>query len=83
MHNLRLLSEKILSSLSPYRQLLCEDSAVQRGKPCGSRKGREKFKTSRLDGMIRVYIAIILLLLLLTVSQVCAQAHFGYEVTNL
>ena len=36
-----------------------------------------------LDGMIRVYIAIIRLLLLLTVSQVCAQAHFGYEVTNL
>ena len=32
---------------------------------------------------IRVYIAIILLLLLLTVSQVCAQAHFGYEGTNL
>ena len=31
----------------------------------------------------RVYIAIILLLLLLTVSQVCAYTHCGYKVTNL
>ena len=37
-----------------------------------------------LERGFRVYIAIQLLLLLLTVSQVCARgAHFGYKVNQL
>ena len=73
MHNLRESAECTLQPVALPGSL-----AGQGGLP-----GQECGKSSEQDGMIRVYIAIILLLLVLTVSQVCAQAHFGYEGTNL
>ena len=41
------------------------------------------FKTGISYQAYRVYIATLLLLLLLTISQVCVNTHFGYKVTNL
>ena len=71
MHNLRLSSEKTRDLCLPATPR--KTGSINKQKAYGFRQ----------DGEIRVYTAIILLLLLLTVSQVCAQAHFGYEVTNL